>query len=136
MCGYAQTLCHMCVYVGLQGVWLEKYRLFYVVFALCFTVSLVGGWLNESFGRRLRYQKQRFGLGVTEGRQEEKENPTCTCGFWIPGAHYCTVMSVSPPCYLQYVVWNLSRYTLDRRGLKVIIQSISDRATCALFYFI
>lgn len=52
----------MCV--GLLGMWLEKYRVFYVVFALCFTVSFVGGWLNESFGQRLRYQKQRFGLGV------------------------------------------------------------------------
>lgn len=75
-CGCAHTLC---VCVGLRGMWLEKYRVFYVVFALCFTVSLVGGWLNESFGQRLRYQKQRFGLAAVVGvgvgwGAREKEN--------------------------------------------------------------
>lgn len=71
-------------------MWSEKYRLFYVAFSLCFSVSLVGGWLNESFGQRLRYQKEWFGLGVRRGaRGGMKEGkPTCTCGFWIPNAHY------------------------------------------------
>lgn len=55
-------------------MWSEKYRLFYVAFALCFTVSLVGGWLNESFGQRLRYQKEWFGLGGEGGKTREKEN--------------------------------------------------------------
>lgn len=50
--------------VGLLGVRLEKYRLFYVALTLCFTVSFVGGWLNESFGLGLRYQKLWFGLGL------------------------------------------------------------------------
>lgn len=65
----------VCVHVGLLGMRLEKYRVFYVVFALCFTVSFVGGWLNESFGQRLRYQKQRFGLGEAGegGRQERRK---------------------------------------------------------------
>lgn len=45
-------------------MWSEKYRLFDVALALCFSVSLVGGWLNESFGERLRYQNAWFGLGV------------------------------------------------------------------------
>lgn len=71
-------VCTRCVCVGLQGMWLEKYRVFYVVFALCFTVSLVGGWLNESFGQRLRYQKQRFGLAVlvvgVGGQERRKTN--------------------------------------------------------------
>lgn len=73
-CGYAQTfgVC-VCVHVGLLGMRLEKYGVFYVVFALCFTVSFVGGWLNESFGQRLRYQKQRFGLGGEGGRQERRK---------------------------------------------------------------
>lgn len=57
-----------CTFVGVwlsvcKGMRSEKYRLFYVAFALCFSVSLVGGWLNESFGQRLRYQKEWFGFG-------------------------------------------------------------------------
>lgn len=58
------------VCVALQGMWLEKYRVFHVAFALCLSVSLVGGWLNESFGQRLKYQKQWFGFGGPT----EKEN--------------------------------------------------------------
>lgn len=88
------------VHVGLLGMRLEKYRVFYVVFALCFTVSLVGGWLTESFGQRLRYQEQRFGSGgggSWRGADKREGKPTCTCGFWIPSAHYCTVMYVSLP---------------------------------------
>lgn len=59
---------------------LEKYRLFYVALTLCFTVSFVGGWLNESFGLGLRYQKLWFGLrlggaavggGVWGGRKSQ-----------------------------------------------------------------
>lgn len=50
--------------VGLFGVRLEKYRLFYVALTLCFTLSFVGGWLNESFGLGLRYQKLWYGLGL------------------------------------------------------------------------
>ena len=65
-------------YVGLRGMRLEKYRLFYVALALCFSVSLVGGWLNESFGQRLRYQRERavwlWGGGGEEGERGEKEN--------------------------------------------------------------
>lgn len=60
------VLC-MCACVGLFGVWLEKYRLFYVALTLCFTVSFVGGWLNESFGLGLRYQKPWFGPGLGWG---------------------------------------------------------------------
>lgn len=99
-------------YVGLLGMWLEKYRLFYVALALCFSVSLVGGWLNESFGQRLRYQRERFGLEGEEGGDKREGKPTCTCGFWIPRAHYCTVMSVSLPlptvCSVEHI-----RYTTD-----------------------
>lgn len=76
----------MCVCVGLLGMWLEKYRVFYVVFALCFTVSFVGGWLNESFGQRLRYQKQRFGLGVGGGwgtREKENQLVLVASGFLV-----------------------------------------------------
>lgn len=79
--------CPVCVCVGLQGMWLEKYRVFYVVFALCFTVSLVGGWLNESFGQRLRYQKQRFGLAVVVGvggaREKENQLVLVASGFLV-----------------------------------------------------
>lgn len=89
----------MCACVGLLGVWLEKYRLFYVALTLCFTVSFVGGWLNESFGLGLRYQKPWFGPGLGGGDVKEKEKPTCTCGFWIPRAHYCAV--TRPSRYLQ-----------------------------------
>lgn len=66
----------MRVCVGLVGVWLEKYRLFYVALTLCFTVSFVGGWLNESFGLGLSYQKLWFGLGLGGGavRGEGKAN--------------------------------------------------------------
>lgn len=64
------VLC-MCACVGLLGVWLEKYRLFYVALTLCFTVSFVGGWLNESFGLGLRYQKPWFGPGLGGGCQGE-----------------------------------------------------------------
>lgn len=60
--------------MGLLAMWSEKYSLFYVAFALCFSVSLVGGWLNESFGQRLRYQKEWFGWGVRERETREKEN--------------------------------------------------------------
>ena len=66
-------------YVGLRGMRLEKYRLFYVALALCFSVSLVGGWLNESFGQRLRYQRERAvwlwggGGGRGGGRQERRK---------------------------------------------------------------
>lgn len=48
-------------------MWLEKYRLFYVALTLCFTVSFVGRWLNESFGLGLRYQKLWFGSGLGGG---------------------------------------------------------------------
>lgn len=81
-CGYAQTL-SVCVCVGLLGMWLEKYRVFYVVFALCFTVSFVGGWLNESFGQRLRYQKQRFGLGVGGGGGGRLERRKTNLYLWL-----------------------------------------------------
>lgn len=104
----------VCVCVGLLGMWLEKYRVFYVVFALCFTVSFVGGWLNESFGQRLRYQKQRFGLGVGGVGDKREGKPTCTCGFWIPSAHYCTVMCVSLPLPTVCSVEDI-RYTTDSK---------------------
>lgn len=57
-CGYAEG----CTHFQSECMWLGKYRLFYVVFTRCFSVSLMGGWLNESFGQRLRYQKEWFGL--------------------------------------------------------------------------
>ncbi len=84
-CGYAQgrTKLPECACVGLLCMWLQKYRLFYVAFALCFSVSLVGGWLNESFGQRLRYQKEWFGLGVRgrETREEENQLVLVASGF-------------------------------------------------------
>lgn len=103
----------MCACVGMLGVWLEKYRLFYVALTLCFTVSFVGGWLNESFGLGLRYQKLWFGPGRGGGGWDvkEKEKPTCTCGFWNPGAYYCTV--TRPSRYLQHVVRNISATTVS-----------------------
>lgn len=68
----------VCVCVSLlecvcKSMWSEKYRLFYVAFVLCFSVSLVGGWLNESFGQRLKYQKVWFGAGGERGRQERRK---------------------------------------------------------------
>lgn len=64
--GKHKRLC-MRACVGLLGVRLEKYRLFYVALTLCFSVSFVGGWLNESFGLGLSYQKLWFGLGLGRG---------------------------------------------------------------------
>lgn len=96
--------------VGLFGVRLEKYRLFYVALTLCFTLSFVGGWLNESFGLGLRYQKLWYGLGLGGWggavMSREKEKPTCTCGFWIPCAYDCVVMRSSR--YLQHAGRNMS----------------------------
>lgn len=55
-----------------KGMWLEKHWLFCVAFALCFSFSLLGGWLNESFGQRLRYLS---GLALQEkGGRREREN--------------------------------------------------------------
>lgn len=76
-CGHA-SVCMLCACVFLllcvcKSMRLEKYRLFYVAFVLCFSVSLVGGWLNESFGQRLRYQKVWFGSGGERGRQERRK---------------------------------------------------------------
>lgn len=96
----------LCTCACLFGMWLEKYRLFYVALTLCFTVSFVGRWLNESFGLGLRYQKLWFGSGLGGGVVKGKEKPTCTCGFWIPCAYYCTV--TRPSCYLQHFVRNIS----------------------------
>lgn len=65
-----------CMWVRLsvrKSMWLEKYRLFNVAFALCCSVALVGGWMNESFGQRLRYQKERFG-SVDGGKTRATEN--------------------------------------------------------------
>lgn len=77
-CIAGTQVCACCVRVFLllcvcKSMRLEKYRLFYVAFVLCFSVSLVGGWLNESFGQRLRYQKVWFGSGGERGRQERRK---------------------------------------------------------------
>lgn len=55
-------------------MWLEKYRLFYVALTLCFTVSFVGRWLNESFGLGLRYQKLWFGSGLGGGMSRGRKS--------------------------------------------------------------
>lgn len=62
----------------------------------------VASWMNHlDWGWGIRNR----GLGGGWGRREE-ENPSCTCGFWILSAYYCTVMC--PSCYLQCVVWKVS----------------------------
>lgn len=59
-------------------MWLEKYRPFYVALGLCFSFSLVGGWLNESLGHRLMYQS---GFAPRWGRKEEEEGELVLVAF-------------------------------------------------------
>lgn len=58
-----------------EGVWSEKHGLFYVAFTLCFSVSIVGGWLNESFWMEAEVSERVVWLGGEEGWEtREKEN--------------------------------------------------------------
>lgn len=88
-----------------QGVRLEKQRVFHVAFALCLSVSLVGGWLNESCGQRLRYKKLWFGFQGSFGGLLQKRKTDfvlVASGFLVHAA--AAVMSH----YLQDEAWNVS----------------------------
>lgn len=80
-----------------QGVRLEKQRVFHVAFALCLSVSLVGGWLNESCGQRLRYKKLWFGFQGSFGGCYRKGKPTLY--LWLLDS-LCTLLL--PRCPATY----------------------------------
>lgn len=90
--------------VGLLGVRLEKYRLFYVALTLCFTVSFVGGWLNESFGLGLRYQKLWFGLGLGGGGCQGRRKSQLV----LVTSRFLVHTMIRPSRYLQHAVQNMS----------------------------
>lgn len=133
--GKHKRLC-MRACVGLLGVRLEKYRLFYVALTLCFTVSFVGGWLNESFGLGLRYQKLWFGLGLGGGGADVKGEGKANLYLWLLDSmcirlHRDASLPLSAACCAEHV--RHRRQRMLAIILSFSVQVLSDMCLLSLY---